>query len=261
MVKIPTEIADQHLNRIPQPFRPWLKSVWNGTPNSIKTIISRLFLKIDSRLAVGYDNIDWRQTKLFARSSMGPLYVNLQGRFPKGCVSPSEYETFLQEAIDKLLELRDSDGRAIFARVLRGREIHPGSSSDDLVPDLVVEPAHWSDHMISGFPSDPIVRPISEKGEYGTHTPDGVWVMAGPNIRAGSLESIASIKDVVPTLLTAWGLPISKQMNGQILQKLFKQPQEVQSMVMEMDKETETNMPPDEQEEILNRLRALGYLD
>ncbi|HKB06639.1 MAG TPA: alkaline phosphatase family protein, partial [Candidatus Polarisedimenticolia bacterium] len=76
-----------------------------------------------------------------------------------------------------------------------------------------------SDH---GFKSD-ANRPLRgdpsiDKGNAADwHTPVGVLVMAGPDIRRGVELASASILDIAPTILSLYGLPIARDMDGQPL--------------------------------------------
>ncbi len=49
------------------------------------------------------------------------------------------------------------------------------------------------------------------------HTPVGVLVMAGPDIRQGVDLGAASVLDITPTILTLYGLPVGRDMDGQPL--------------------------------------------
>ena len=76
-----------------------------------------------------------------------------------------------------------------------------------------------SDH---GFKSDSN-RPIDsdpriDRGKAAEwHTPVGVLVMAGPDIRPGIELDAASVLDITPTILTLFGLPTARDMDGQPL--------------------------------------------
>lgn len=76
-----------------------------------------------------------------------------------------------------------------------------------------------SDH---GFKSDsnrpPYSSPEIEKGNAADwHTPVGVFVAAGPDIRSGIGLDAASVLDVVPTILALYGLPVPRDGDGQPL--------------------------------------------
>jgi predicted AlkP superfamily phosphohydrolase/phosphomutase len=251
-------LSEKHIQRLPGLAGKSLANVWRQLPRLLQHTASATLIWLDPRLVVAHENIDWPHTKIFARSSMGPLYVNLQGRFPEGNVIPSEYDSLLSEASSMILAMRGPDGKPLFRHIYFGREIHQSTSENDLIPDLILEPFDWSDHMITGFPTDPLVRLIPNEGEYGTHTPDGIFLLTGPGIQTGQF-GVANIQDVVPTLLAAWGLPLPSTADGVVLADVFSHPLEITYASSEQT-------PPlphanGDSDEVLERLRALGYLE
>lgn len=75
---------------------------------------------------------------------------------------------------------------------------------------LVSDHGYWSD---SRRP-DPSV---AEPGPAEWHRPYGVFVAAGPGIRAGSRVHGAGLLDIAPTVLTLLGLPAAADMPGRVL--------------------------------------------
>lgn len=255
------QIADRFWRKLPAPIGSNMVRVWQRLPAAVKRVLSWPLLQFDARLAAAYENVDWRHTTVYARSGMGPLYVNLQGRQPAGCVPADQYDALRDEVIRHLEEMQDDEGRPLFERVSRGEEIYPRARPEDAPPDLVLQPARWTDHVITGYPSDPLVRPIPDEREYGTHTPDGILALAGPGVRAGAELGPAQIVDVFPTLLAAWQVPIPEETDGNVLQSAFTTPREP----VYRSSEESTGLAPEiaesDSEEVLDRLRALGYLD
>jgi len=253
------QVAEHFWRRLPGlPGRGTL-GLWQRLPGRARRALSWPLLRWDSRLAVAYGNLDWSRTRVYARSGMGPLYINLEGRQPRGCVSPNEYEALREEVIRFFLQLRDPEGRHLFRQVWRAEELYSGANSADDPPDLVLEPADWSNHLITGYPSDPLLRPIPPEREYGTHTPDGILVLAGPGVRSGAELGAVQIVDIVPTLLAAWGLPVPEEADGRVLVEAFLHPPEERRLA---SGEAEGKSWSEEgSQEVLDRLQALGYLD
>jgi len=52
--------------------------------------------------------------------------------------------------------------------------------------------------------------------------PDGVFILAGPGIRAGALIAEPRLVDVAPTLLYALGLPVARDLDGRVLTGAFE---------------------------------------
>ena len=253
------EVALRFWRRLPGALGQLASAMWQRLPTRVRQIISQLLVKGDARLTVAFDTVDWDRAQVFARTSLGPLYLNLVGRHPQGCVAPEEASSLKAEVARYFLELKDPEGQPLFARVWQREELYSKAHSKDAAPDLLLEPTRWSDHLITGYPSDPLVRSIPPEREYGTHTPDGILALAGPGIRRGHEVSPARIMDVVPTLLAAWQLPIPVEVDGQVLQEVFVTRREVQRIEVEVNEPVAWDGK--ESQEILDRLRALGYVD
>lgn len=65
------------------------------------------------------------------------IFLNLKGRFPKGCVEPSNREKIVGEMVDELKKLATEDGKPIISSVFRSEEIYSGPLMDR-APDLVL---------------------------------------------------------------------------------------------------------------------------
>ncbi len=130
-----------------------------------------------------------------------------------------------------------------------------------------------SDH---GFRSDPSHAP--EAG----HSGHGVLIVKGPGVRAGHdlnltlggsvadlLRGRVTVLDVLPTLLYMHGLPISDELDGRVLYRLFERSYLKRRPEVRVAEYTdlgaapgvEVEVTPEIEEEHLRRLRSLGYLD
>lgn len=89
---------------------------------------------------------------------------------------------------------------------------------DDTTVILISDHGFHSDHL------RPMVIPKEPSGPAVEHSPYGILVMKGPGIRKGGTISGASIIDLTPTLLTLYGLPVGKDMEGKVLTAAFDQP-------------------------------------
>ena len=94
---------------------------------------------------------------------------------------------------------------------------------------------------------------------------DGILIAAGPDVASGRLER-AHIFDIAPTLAYGLGLPVAEDADGQVRESLFterfrqRHPLETVSSWGRRDG-TEAQTGSSADEEILEELRALGYLD
>jgi predicted AlkP superfamily phosphohydrolase/phosphomutase/tetratricopeptide (TPR) repeat protein len=119
-----------------------------------------------------------------------------------------------------------------------------------------------SDHLRpKKLPQEPIAPALE-------HSPYGVLCMAGPGITTDERIFGATLLDITPTILTLFGLPIGKDMDGKPLLQAFSEP--VQPEYIESWENVEGNCgmhPPDLQQdpwaarEAMEQLIELGYVE
>jgi predicted AlkP superfamily phosphohydrolase/phosphomutase len=141
----------------------------------------------------------------------GRIYLNLQGREPRGSVRPGEeYEAARAELIEGISGLADPEsGEPMIERVVKREEIYSGGAFDS-APDLIAVPRRGFD--LKGALNKPR---LLHKGELvGMHTYDDAFLF----IRG---EAIArdgfSIIDVMPTILSLLEVPVPPDVDGHSL--------------------------------------------
>jgi predicted AlkP superfamily phosphohydrolase/phosphomutase len=204
----------------------------------------------------------WRRTRAYvALAEMyGLLYVNVRGREPGGIVSPGPAQQALGEEIaERLRAVRDPrDGAPVFSEVVRGDAVFP---EDPLGrrPDLVLIPRpeysvyrdlnhrRWVDHY-----------PVTS----GTHRPEGIFIAAGDGIRPGRLTHEVELVDLAPTILASAGLPVPDDMDGRVLEEIFlSAPTVTRSASTARAADADAALSPEEEAEVVERLRSLGYME
>jgi hypothetical protein len=148
------------------------------------------------------------------------------------------------------------------------------------LPGVVDHYYEFTDRLLGEFVSragdDTSIVVVSDHGweyapeHYGhDHAPDGVLVMAGPAFRSGlEMQTVPSIRDVAPTILQVFGVPLASNLEGvPLLTALPQGLQQVHTVSAYLP-----HVPPDSiagfgrgaesalQDETLERLRALGYV-
>jgi predicted AlkP superfamily phosphohydrolase/phosphomutase len=233
---------------------PWLReSVKNLRPGSrkqLKRVLGR------RRIMPGLENIDLARSQVLPANFGLQLYVHRGDRFAQGPVEPAEAEEVRRRVSAYLLSLRDPlSGERVIERVYRAEEIYPGPRLDQ-APDLVIE----YKNMYRPEASAPRLNP----GLEGRHERQGVFVAHGPRLGQRSPEG-ACIEDIAPTVLHLLGLPVPEDMDGRVLVETlasdFAARRAVQLGPPALAERTAgEDYSPEEQAEVEEQLRALGYI-
>jgi hypothetical protein len=134
--------------------------------------------------------------------------VNLAGRQPDGCVTPSDYDVLCQRVTAALLAWHDEQNGQPYITTVHHRPYGSAHVSGCLPPDLSLE---WNPAAArSGL--HPLIS--------GDHHPDGTLILAGAGVRAQRLPA-CSLTDVAPMVWCALGLPIPEYMDGRVPPGLF----------------------------------------
>jgi predicted AlkP superfamily phosphohydrolase/phosphomutase len=218
------------------------------------------------RLFLSFDDVDWPRTKAFAVGSFGQIYINQAGKRPQGNVQPGkEYQDLREEIATRALEIRDPrTGESVVERVYLREELYSGALLEK-APDLVLQSRNW-EYMAFGhadFGASHIVEPIF--GMSGHHRPDGIVILAGEGIKEGMKLEGASIMDLAPTILYSMGIPVPSDMDGRVLSEAFTAEFLSRVEVEYSDESTDREVgrddySEDDEEEIRERLRGLGYV-
>ncbi|KPL08180.1 hypothetical protein AMJ86_01610 [bacterium SM23_57] len=95
------------------------------------------------------------------------------------------------------------------------------------------------------------------------NAPPGVLLIAGNGIKQGETITNASVKDITPTILTMFGLPVGRDMDGRVLTEIFNTEDVPGTWVNTYDtdvREPGRGAPSQIDKAINERLRALGYV-
>ena len=125
-----------------------------------------------------------------------------------------------------------------------------------------------SDH---GFHPDhlrPEHIPVEPAGPAIEHRTYGIFVAKGPGVRKGGEIAGASVLDLCPTILSLYGLPVGRDMDGKPLVTIFEEPTEVATIESWEDVPGKAGMhPPDamldsvQSAEAMKQLVELGYIE
>ncbi len=211
-------------------------------------------------------DIDWSRTKAYASGGFGQIRINVPGQHPPGIVSPDDdYEALRDDIIQRLKTVTvPSTGKPYLGRGYKKEELFHGPELDKL-PDIICVPhdGRYVD-MGLGFLSNKCFDKVSIVS--GTHRPAGIVFLCGPDTHAGVQLQGANILDLAPTILYQLGLPVPDDMDGRVLVEALQEEslraRPIQSAAAESvsPAQADRDLSEQEEKEIMDRLRALGYL-
>ncbi len=211
--------------------------------------------------------IDWSRTSAYALSpSSNGIFLRDPNMDPPNALKVQK-EKLQSEIKRKLLDvIHPKTGKPFLQKVMTREEAFPGMHTE-AAPDLTLV---FHDHgFLSVLNAD---DPIQFRPEpAGTHHPHGIFLAAGKNIAKGRQISLPSIEDVGPTLLYSIGMPIPSDFEGTVISECFESDFLSERPVV-MGKATDQDagdvkrdqseaMGSEEEEKVIERLRALGYLE
>jgi len=219
-----------------------------------------------SRVFLSLSDVDWSRTKAFASGSCCKVYFNLADRFPQGMIHPGrEYDELKRQIMDAAPSVRNPiNGEPVFEKTYCKEEMFSGHHAEEL-PDLILgcTRGEYTGFGHADFGSNQIVGP--NVGQPGDHRMNGMLVMSGDGIRGGEIVENARIIDLAPTILCALGLPVPRDMDGEVLSEAFTG-EALEARPVTYGEETSSvedglaGYTDDEEQKIKQRLRGMGYV-
>lgn len=211
--------------------------------------------------------VNWGRTKAFANLTWPDeiIRINMEGREPLGSVSGKDYETIRNEIIERLYKVKDPDtGEEIIDKIYKREEIYNGPYLEE-APDIFALTNNMSYRFMSTLEKGPLFeRPEDPRG---VHRMDGVFLIKGPDIKAGRVLSGLNIIDIAPTVLYLLGKPIPDGMDGKVIKESINEdffktnPPEYYEEEEVSLKEGIEEFSQEEEKKIEAGLRALGYME
>ena len=242
----------------------------------VKHKLSRRLPWLRRRVEVmmSFAKIDWSATRAYTDGKRPEIWINLEGRQSQGIVSPGDYEAVRDQIIASLTSATcNRTGKPLVRRVLRREEVYSGPFVDRS-PDLIVE---WMDEGScldirypdgSSFklekqhlPDDPFDHLVN-----GGHDSFGIVGFLGQGVKPTRLEN-AQIADFAPTILWLRDAPIPTDVDGVVLKDAFSdelwasRPVRMGGQGVLPDGDERTGFSKEEEQEVRERLQALGYVE
>ncbi len=211
---------------------------------------------------LSFEDVDWSRTVAYSIGHVGQVYLNLKGREPEGIVDQADYDTARQRVIDTLHTLRDPEtGRPMVDRIIPREEAASGPYLDR-GPDLHLVLDDYRTIAFPLFATEGRIVAQQIRGDSGCHRLHGVFIAGGPAFAHGVIEG-ARLVDLAPTILHLLSVPTPADMDGRVLSEALApdlRARAVQTSEAAGHAVAPLDFTADEQAEVEERLRALGYL-
>jgi predicted AlkP superfamily phosphohydrolase/phosphomutase len=217
--------------------------------------------------------IDWPNTRWYSYGYHGQLFLNVEGREPQGVVKQGAPYRQLRDEMEQLLShLTDpDDGLPVVSSIIPQEQAFNGPHAD-LGADLVVIMRDLSYITRHGYEFTESAGRIFDRPttfESGSHRLDGLLIFSGGSFRSIGLAEPHSIMDIAPTILSLLDVPIPNHIEGRIhhnemIESISSVDEKYYDYVSRNSQDTIQSanaLSPDEESELVNRLKALGYLE
>ncbi len=194
--------------------------------------------------------IDMDRTVAFCLGGMGgSLYI-----------TKKDQKAQVDELIQKLLDtFGPHSSNPLIENVRSMEEICGKDTVSDAYPDYLISLAPGVEARISPLEQE-IIKSGSIGGrQTGTHAPNGIFVMSGKNVKAGTTLN-AEIIDIAPTVLACLSTAIPDYTDGSVLNSAFVEPPAAAYQVVSKDDRGDADYSDIDQSVVEKQLKDLGYL-
>jgi predicted AlkP superfamily phosphohydrolase/phosphomutase len=201
--------------------------------------------------------IDWRRTKAFcATPSSNGIYIKPGAA---SGVAPDDYMDFALNLRRELLEWKDPETGT---PVVVGAEMNKmrGVSYAEPCPDITLKLRDGGFVSILNADKCVVQRPLAD----GTHRPEGIFIGAGPDIRADEVLDPLDLLDMTPLMLALLGVPVPADLEGRVPTEAL-QPDVAHAMGGTSKKApepaSEGEVSEEDRQTLLRQMQKLGYMD
>jgi predicted AlkP superfamily phosphohydrolase/phosphomutase len=203
----------------------------------------------------------------------GLLYFNVADREMGGVIPANERSELAARLKDELSKIQEPDtGEPLFANIFSAADLYCGPAAEH-APDLILDAyrSQWNIRTLQPAPHkgkqhSRYFITFDQHGDFGWHSPEGVFVFSGPAFRRGRAADDRLLMDVPATLLHIYDVPLPEDWDGHVLldlltPELSRRPIRTQPGDEGLIAFSEDVYSLDEAESLRSHLRALGYLD
>jgi len=163
--------------------------------------------------------VDWEKTTAWgAGGYYARIFLNVQGREPKGLIPKADYEKIRDELAVAIEAIPDREGNSLNTTCFRPEAIY--KDVRNIPPDLIIYMGdlHW--RSVGSFGFENIYTFENDIGpDDANHAQDGMIIYYDPRRNLGGRRlSGAHLMDFAPTVLHLMRQPIPKDIQGKVIQ-------------------------------------------
>jgi predicted AlkP superfamily phosphohydrolase/phosphomutase len=220
-----------------------------GMKNFLSKIVSKLPKSWQTKLVhsvvpqeLDESKVDWARTYAFCKPACGEIYLNVKGREAEGIIkSGKEYEKVRSGIIKNLKEIKNPNtGKRLDPQIYKQEEVF-GENAFDGAPDLVIVPDDNIPTVNARIGTGKIFSKTSLPGE---HRINGMFLATGPGVKK-DFKFNAKIKNIAPTILHIYNVPIPKDMDGTVIYDIFEEDSELRTRKTQRKSSTEEDLIKD----------------
>jgi predicted AlkP superfamily phosphohydrolase/phosphomutase len=161
-------------------------------------------------------DVDWARTKAWGWGGYyARIFFNVKGREPEGVIDPGDFEKEKKKLVEKIMKIRDDQGRPMANRALEPGALYGTAVGDK--PDLMVyfDGLDWRSAGTLGH-LDIYLSENDTGPDDSVHSMDGIFLMSGPGPKPAKGEvQGADVTMIAPTIMRMMGFDPEREGMGE----------------------------------------------
>lgn len=169
----------------------------------------------------------WNRTKAYVFqpdwSGRRDIFLNIKGRDKGGVIEPAAAKAEQEKLARALAGIKTRSGKPLLAKVTPHKLATNRGGKEK--PDIQVwlnDRVTRDDVFLVGGKEIPASRLLVPRGLSGDHRREGIYIFAGPGVRAAGNLNPAHLPQMAPTLLVLLGYPYGRDMQARPMWQIFE---------------------------------------
>lgn len=157
-------------------------------------------------------DVNWERTTAWSEGGYyARIFLNVQGREPRGTIAPGDYDRVRDDIRARLEAIVGPDGQPLGTLVFKPEEIY--RATRNIAPDLIAHFGALAWRSVGGVGYPTIHVQENDTGpDDCNHAQHGAFILAGPGVPAAGEVDGVHLLDLAPTLLELGGYDVPPAM-------------------------------------------------